>query len=125
MDPIIWKELLKQHPINSGKMTLKPYHYYECITSKGGPAPTAVWSKAHPLTACCLSLLSGFESWPGNVRKLPVTCSKAVVLAGYSGFLRYLQLASHASATIGINVTESEIPNTTKESYLQHSFMAE
>ena len=32
-----------------------------------------------------------------------------VVFAGYSGFLRYLHLASHESATIGINVTKNEI----------------
>ena len=38
-----------------------------------GPALTAVWSKALPLTASCLSLLSGFESHPGHVRQLPVT----------------------------------------------------
>ena len=38
-----------------------------------GPALTAVWSKALPLTARCLSPLPGFESQPGHVRKLPVT----------------------------------------------------
>ena len=42
--------------------------------------------------------------------KLPVTWSfKAVVFDGYSGFLHYLQLASHELATIGINVTKNEI----------------
>ena len=35
---------------------------------------------------------------------------EAVVFAGYSGFLPYLQLASHELATIGINVTKNEIP---------------
>ena len=34
-----------------------------------------------------------------------------MVFAGYSGFLNYLQLASHALNTIGINVTKNEIPN--------------
>ena len=32
--------------------------------------------------------------------------------AGYSGFLHYLQLASHELATFGINVTKNEIPNS-------------
>ena len=32
-----------------------------------------------------------------------------MVFARYSGFLHYLQLASHELATIGINVTKSEI----------------
>ena len=35
-----------------------------------GPALMAVWSKALPLTASCLS---GFKFWPGYVRRLPVT----------------------------------------------------
>ena len=70
---------------------------------------TAVWSKAPPLTVRCLSPLSGFESRPGHVRKLPVTWGQAVVFAGYSGFLHYLQLASHELATIGINVTKNKI----------------
>ena len=60
----------------------------------------AVWPKAPPLTACCLSPLPEFESLPRYVRKLPVTWDWAVVFAGYSGFLRYLQLASHEIATI-------------------------
>ena len=62
-----------------------------------------------PLTACCLSPLPGFESRPGYVRKLPVTWGKVVVFAGYSGFLHYVQLASHELATIGINVTKFQI----------------
>ena len=33
-----------------------------------------------------------------------------MVSARYSGFLHYLQLASHELATIGINVTKNEIP---------------
>ena len=32
-----------------------------------------------------------------------------MVFAGYSGFLHYLQLASHELATFGINVTKNEI----------------
>ena len=70
---------------------------------------TAVGSKAPPLTARCLSPLPGFESRSGHVGKLPVTWSEAVVFAGYSGFLHYLQLSSHELATIGINVTKNEI----------------
>ena len=35
------------------------------------------------------------------------------VFAGFSGFLHYLQLASHELATIGINVTKNKIPNST------------
>ena len=31
-----------------------------------------------------------------------------MVFAGYSGFLHYLQLASHELATIGINVTKKK-----------------
>ena len=58
---------------------------------------------------CLHSLLPGFESRPGHVGKLPVTRSYVVVFAGYSGFLHYLQLASHELATIGINVTKNEI----------------
>ena len=54
---------------------------------------------------CLHSLLPGFESRPRHVGKLPVTWSYVVVFAGYSGFLHYLQLASHELATIGINVT--------------------
>ena len=38
-----------------------------------GTTLMAVWFKALPLTASCLSPLPGFESWPGYVRKLPVT----------------------------------------------------
>ena len=32
-----------------------------------------------------------------------------MVFAGYSGFLHYLQQASHELATIGINVTKNEV----------------
>ena len=74
-------------------------------------ALTAVWSKAPPLIARCLSPLPWFESQPGHVGKLPVTWGQAVVFVGYSGFLHYLQLASHELAIIGINVTKNKIPN--------------
>ena len=76
-----------------------------------GPALTALWSKAPPLIARCLSPLPGFESQPGHVGKLPVTWGQAVVFAGYSGFFHYLQLASHELAIIGMNVTKNKIPN--------------
>ena len=76
-----------------------------------GPALTAVWSKAPPLIALCLSPLPGFKSQPGHVGKFPVTLGQAVVFARYSGFLHYLQLASHELAIIGINVTKNKIPN--------------
>ena len=57
-------------------------------------AVMAVWSKALPLHAHCLSPLPHrFESRPGHVR------------TEYSGFLHYFQLASHKLATICINVT--------------------
>ena len=39
------------------------------------------------------------------------------MFVGYSDFLHYLQLASHESATIGINVTKNDIPNTMKVVY--------
>ena len=45
-----------------------------------GHAPEAVWSRALPLTAGCLSPLPGFEFWPGQMRELPVTSSKALVI---------------------------------------------
>ena len=70
----------------------------------------ALWSKAPPLSACCLSPLPGLESRPGHVRKLPVTWGWAVIFAGYSGFLHYLQLASHELATIGILCDEKRNP---------------
>ena len=47
--------------------------YWVSLLSILGPALTAGWSKAPPLTARCLSTLPGFESRPGHVRKLPVT----------------------------------------------------
>ena len=59
-------------------------------------AMMAVWSTALPLSASCLSPLPGFESWPWHVRKVPVTWSYVEVVAGSSGFLHQLQLASHA-----------------------------
>ena len=36
-----------------------------------------------------------------------------MISAGYSGFLHYLQLASHELPTNSINVMKNEIPNTT------------
>ena len=39
----------------------------------GGPALMAMWFKALPLTASCLSPLPRFESHPGQVIRLPVT----------------------------------------------------
>ena len=47
--------------------------------SRAGACLMAERSKATPLTAGCLSSLPGFESRPGHLRTLPVTCSKAVV----------------------------------------------
>ena len=38
-----------------------------------GPALMAMWSKALPLIASCLSPLSGFESHPGHMRNVPVS----------------------------------------------------
>ena len=37
-----------------------------------------------------------------------------VVFSGYSGFLHFLQLSSHELATIGINATKNQIPNSTQ-----------
>ena len=50
------------------------------------------------------------------MRKLPVTWGYAVVFAGFSGFLHYLQLASSELDTIAINVTKNEIPNSSNMS---------
>ena len=41
-----------------------------------------------------------------------MTWGQAVVFAGYSGFLHYLQLASHELAIIGINVMKNKILNS-------------
>ena len=60
----------------------------------------AMWSKALPLTANCLSPPPGFESRPGFVMKLTVTWGYAVVFAAYSGFLHHLQLANYELAAI-------------------------
>ena len=46
----------------------------------------AVWSKALPQTAGCLSPLPGFASRPRHLRMLPVTWGWAVFFVGYSGF---------------------------------------
>ena len=73
-----------------------------------------VWSKTLPLTASCLLPLTGFESWPGHVRKLPVTnWGQAVVFIRYSGFLHHLQPASHnlISCNMAEKVTKNIIPN--------------
>ena len=55
----------------------------------------AEWSKkVLPLTACCLSLLPGFESRQGHVRsKVATDLGLGVIFAGSSDFLHYLQLA--------------------------------
>ena len=45
--------------------------------------------------------MSRFESHPDYVRKLPVTWDKAVVFAGYYGFLHQLQLATDLSHDLG------------------------
>ena len=60
-----------------------------------------LWSRALPKTASCLSpFLSGMKSQLANVRKLPIVWGKAVVFAGYLGFLHQLQLASQDLAAI-------------------------
>ena len=59
----------------------------------------AVWPK-ELLNASCLSLLPGFKSGLGQVRKLPVTCGSMVIFTGYSGFIHQLQLASCDLAAI-------------------------
>ena len=41
------------------------YIFHVFLYLKGGPVLMAVWSKAPPLIAGCLSPLPGFESWPG------------------------------------------------------------
>ena len=80
----------------------------------------AVLSKALPLTDSCVSPLSGFESHPGHVRKLPVTWGYVVVIAvWFSGFLHLFQLASHNVATIGQKVMKKKIHNTTMNMHLQ------
>ena len=56
------------------------------------------------------SLVLRIPAW--ECEKVPSDLGYAVVFAGYSGFLHYLQLASHELATIGINVTKNEIPNS-------------
>ena len=52
---------------------IKDLVYEDTYNQQYGPALVAVWSKALPLTASCLSPLPQFKSRPGNVRKLPVT----------------------------------------------------
>ena len=86
----------------------------------------AVWPKASPLTAGYLSPLPGSKSQPGYVRKLPVTCDWAVVLAGYSGSFHYLQVASQELATIWHKCIENQIlkPNSTDCSAQMSGLMA-
>ena len=48
-----------------------------CYISGNLTALMDVWSKVLPLTACCLSPISRFESHLGHLRKLPVTWDKA------------------------------------------------
>ena len=90
--------------------------YIQCsfsfISICWGPALMAVWSKAPPRTARYLSPLPGFEygmwecfQWLG-------------VIAGYSGFLNCLQLASHELATIWHKCDEKW--NSLKRNLLQH-----
>ena len=53
---------------------------------------------------CSIQILQPFlYELSGHVRNLQVTWSYGVVFAGYSGFLHYLQLASHELSTIGKN----------------------
>ena len=62
-----------------------------------------------------------FKSQVGHVRKLPVTSGKAVVFAGYSSFLHYLQLASHYLAVIWqekLTIIEIPMRNSTLASEL-------
>ena len=81
-------------------------HVYK---QQSGPVLTAVWSKAPPLTARCLSPLPGFESRPEKV------ASDLGLGGGFYRVLRFpfhhIQLASHVLATCGINVTKSKIQN--------------
>ena len=55
----------------------------------------AVRSEALPETASSLSPPSGFESHLEHVGRLPVTCTKPVVFAGYSGRLHKCKLTFH------------------------------
>ena len=66
---------------------------------KGAAALMSEWPrKALPLTACCLSPPLGFGSRSYYMGKLPVTWSKAMVLAGCCGFFHHIQLASYELA---------------------------
>ena len=51
-----------------------------------------------------------------------VTWGKAVVFAGYSGFLHHIQLAIHELATFGINVTKIKIPNSKSRCHLNADY---
>ena len=59
----------------------------------------------HAVSHLCLGSNPSLGMWE--------SCHQAVVFAGYSGFLHYLQLASHELAVIGINVTKNKIPKHT------------
>ena len=64
-----------------------------------GPALMAVWSKALThLTVSCLSPQSGFEFYPGHVRKLPVTWVRWV-------FHQVLQFPPPDSKALPLTVT--------------------
>ena len=76
----------------------------------------SVWSKAPPLTACCLSPLSGFESRPRHVRKLQVT--KYRVRQWFSSGTPVSSTTYNwlvmKKPQYGINVTKNEIPTLCK-----------
>ena len=57
----------------------------------------AVWPKALPLTASCLSFPPGFETDPGHVQKWPVTRWKV------SGFRQVLRF--HPPVTTGLSMS--------------------
>ena len=66
---VLWREAkwkVNPYMLWSGTPPSSSYHFL-------GPVLIALWSKAPPLTTCCLSPLHGFESWPGHVRKMPMT----------------------------------------------------
>ena len=65
------------------------------LFTMGGLVSMAVWAKVLPLTASCLSQLSGFKYHQGYVRKMPVNWGYVVVFSGYSCFLHEVQLSSH------------------------------
>ena len=68
----------------------------------------AVWSKALPLTASCLSPLSGFVSLPGHARKLPVTVRLGV---GFRQVLQFPPLVSTGWSLLSHNMAEKVMKN--------------